>query len=103
VEWGCEGNAILPTFMDGENQYTCLRRPIYDNPYLYNYVFGQYQHYLKGFLPIAGGTLDQPNKLMEMFRLISAALAEASESRTKKPQAPPGRGSGMQALSGPPS
>lgn len=37
--------------------------------------------YRAGFLPGAGGYLDQPNEIMERMRIIEAALHENAEKK----------------------
>jgi len=41
----------------------------------------QYQFFKSGFLPCAGGLLDQPNKFIEQMQIIEAVLFDERKKR----------------------
>jgi hypothetical protein len=53
---------------------------------LFREAVGLYRHYRQGFLPGAGGILDQQERHLEMIETIDAVLAEieAEEAEKKK-------------------
>lgn len=82
------------TFQGVEHR-RCPRRPILDDPGLYGDVFYQYRQKEKGFLPEAGGLMDQPAVLVQAWQEIDRTLSaidqykkdeEASKRRTKAAQ-----------------
>lgn len=78
-EWGCEGKAILPVFIDGEPEYTCIRRPILDNPRWFNEIFTMYSMYKNGFLPYEGTYMAQPLSFLQAINVIDATLEECDK------------------------
>lgn len=43
-----------------------------------------YQHYQAGYLPFAGGILQQPNKLLEAMEVISATVHGIERDRFER-------------------
>lgn len=74
IQWGCEGDAKLPIELDGEEQTTCPRRPILDDPALYEELFWLYRSYAKGMLPEEGSILSQPAKLVQAISIMDLTL-----------------------------
>ena len=68
------GNAVLPGSFDGEPLYTCIRRPILDDPRWFNGVFTMYKMYKNGFLPNEGPWMAQPLGVITEINTIDAAL-----------------------------
>ena len=84
-QWGCEGNAEMPIRIDDEEIWTCPRRPILDHPEFFAEVLGAYRDYQKGFLPEPGGTMSQPKRLMQCFKVIEHTVNECSAENKNKP------------------
>ncbi len=53
----------------------CPRRPILEDPALFQELFWLYRQKEKGYLVNAGGLEDQPAVLVECYRIIDATLA----------------------------
>ncbi len=79
--WGCEGNASEPMEMDGVIITTCPRRWIKDEPELATDCFWFYRRYDTGMLPEDGGLHSQPNKLMQVFRVMEAAFNKVEKEK----------------------
>lgn len=77
--WGCEGGATMPIRMAGEDQHTCPRRPIMDDPEGFAQAFQLYGLYDKGVLLEDGGFHDQPHIYTELMGIIGGAVSEARE------------------------
>ncbi len=65
-------------------QYTCPRRPIYENPSFYSDLFWVYSNYKLGILPDAGSLLEQSYKLMFFIRHIDSIIDECNKEREEK-------------------
>lgn len=75
-EWGCEGGATELIELDGELMDTCIRRPVLDNPELFNEAFAIYNMFKAGFLPNEGSYLSQPPSFLQLVSLIESTLNE---------------------------
>lgn len=89
AEWGCHKNSALPLTFDGEDVWRCPRLPLKEDPDNIGQVLWYYSLYRKGNLPEAGGLMDQPGLLMDMFRVIDNAVAdvEAHKQEEREQQA----------------
>lgn len=102
-EWGCtafrwrtpaEGeddgpsNWVRPAKMaievGKEETYACPRQTLKERPGEWSRLLMFYQLYLKGFLPDGGAVVDQSNVLMEAFRIIDEANAEADKEEADR-------------------
>jgi hypothetical protein len=84
-----------PVHMMGETTYACPRQHVFQNPQMWSWMLKFYMFYKKGFLPQAGGLVDQPNKAMSVFALFDdandrcdQALAERKAKQASRPAAP---------------
>lgn len=78
--------------IDGETVFRCPRRPILENPRLWNEIFFLYSSYKQGFLPEAGGLNDQPSRLMEYLRHVDMMVSECEEERRRIEKTQPKKG-----------
>lgn len=87
AERGCEQDAPFPywTDSDGLSRSRCPRRPIYENPQWYNEIIAAYNHYKNGFLPHAGGLVDQPALYPFVMGSIDAIIRMCDEVDNKNP------------------
>lgn len=83
---GCETDAPIPLELDGETLFRCPRRPLLENSSLYADLFWLYQSHKEGHLPESTnlGLLGQPNKLLQMFRVIDGAFADLREEKEEQ-------------------
>lgn len=85
-EWGCTGNAVLPVSFKGENMFTCIRRPILDNPRWFNEILTMYKMYKNGFLPNDGPWLAQPLGVITAINVLDAAVHECDKIKEESAQ-----------------
>jgi len=90
--WGCTEDAVKMKYFRGEPLKRCPRRPILEEPKLYQEVYWLYNQYKQGNWPEEGGVLSQPSKLMVMFRVMDSVVAECQEELKNKPIPPAPRG-----------
>ena len=83
-EWGCNGEASIPTEIDGELVTTCIRRPMLDHPRWFNEVYTMYKMYKAGFLPNEGSYLAQPPSFLQMINIIDSTLAECDDIKSQE-------------------
>jgi hypothetical protein len=79
--WGCEGGATLPLTIDGEQDFTCPRRPLLDDPAPYNELFSYANALQSGILPDDGGLQSQPHRLMQLVKLVGYFRSECAAER----------------------
>lgn len=82
-ERGCEQDAMIPLQMDGEDLWRCPRRPIFEEPDLWNEMLLLYGQYQEGRFPDDGGLNSQPAKYLLVMQAMSSAQAEAEKAREK--------------------
>lgn len=79
--YGCENETKEPFLLiDGEGIRRCPRKLITKQSAEYIKFYGYYE---KGYLPNAGGILEQPAKLMDAITVIENMLAEMREEKEK--------------------
>ena len=97
VARGCETVAKDKVVLDGFPLVRCPRRPFLEEGDGISDVLWYYKAYKSGMLPVSGGLLDQPNQLMEWFRVIDGAIStverakEAEADQKRKADAARGR------------
>lgn len=84
----------MPIEVGGEQSYACPRQTLRERAGDWNRLLMFYSLYLKGFLPDQGAVIDQSNVLMEAFRLIDEANAEADKELAEIEARKRGRGKG---------
>jgi len=75
----CREKSPFPMYeINGEKFYTCpvghITRESYE-------ALALYSVYKDGFLPEAGGIMDQDNRIMEQMRIIARAVHEAQKKK----------------------
>lgn len=80
-ERGCEKDHFLPFWndLDGEPRTRCPRRPIFEDPLWYNYLIEAYNAYKGGFLPHAGGMMDQAALFPFIMGTIDDVMAKCDD------------------------
>ena len=81
----------MPIIINGEEIYSCPRRPLKDNPLGYSELFGLFQHYKNGFLPEGGGIMDQSPKLMNLLSICDMVVSEIEQQKIEEQKTPKGR------------
>ena len=81
---GCDGLPTLKTEIEGQLLTRCPKRLFLDHPDDMSEVLWYYSNYKRGLLPVAGGLLDQPALLMEMFKVIDSAMNAIEIERSKE-------------------
>jgi hypothetical protein len=61
--------------------FSCPARPWLDDPETMHLLYDLYAHYRNGFLPVAGGVLDQPAKLMGALAVVAHEVESCAEER----------------------
>lgn len=86
--WGCNGKALQPLTIDGEEDDTCPRRPMMDpeDATAYGELFGFANAFEHGILPEDGGLQSQPYRLMQLVRFIQNFRAECMEEKRNQPR-----------------
>jgi hypothetical protein len=81
VSRGCEQDAMFPYWsdLDGNQHTRCPRRPIYENPDLFNSYISVYNLYKSGYLPHAGGMNDQHCNYPMLMQTIDNAVTKCEE------------------------
>jgi hypothetical protein len=79
--------AELPYILDDEETWACPRQPIREAPRFFARVLLLYGMYVKGHLPDRGAIVDQSASLLEVFRIIDDANAEADTMTKAKAEA----------------
>lgn len=92
VEWVEDDKTADEPIMLGrepvqEEWWQCPRRPILDDPYMFDFVLKSWGARERGFLPYPGAYLDQPAKLVQAWDAVDAGLAEARRMHDKKRKA----------------
>lgn len=82
--YGCDEPVQFPVVMAGEEYYRCPLRPLYENPDKLPEIIWYYRSYNKGFLPVEGGLLDQPHKLLSCIKVIDKAYNMAEAEKAEK-------------------
>lgn len=68
----------------GETSYACPRQHIRENTGYWSWLLKFYGFYKKGFLPQAGGLLEQSNAAIELFRILDDANAQCDQAELEK-------------------
>ena len=81
---GCDAPSRAKVEFNGEAIDRCPRRPLLDDPTLYDELFWLFHNYKLGMLPEGGGLNSNPNKLVQMLRILHNAEAQATSERDAK-------------------
>lgn len=83
-EWGCMGDAVHPYFYEGSQEYTCIRRPVKDDPVFFNEIFTLYNMYQNGYLPNSGGYLAQTPGFLQVINIMQTCIEECTIIKEEK-------------------
>lgn len=89
---GCEEDAPIPYQIDGEDHARCPRRPIFEEPELWNDLLMSFHDYEAGRFPEDGGMQDQPYKYTNTMWIMAAAKSEAEDIKDRARKAQDGVG-----------
>lgn len=81
---------MTPIRIDNEEWFQCPRRPLKDEPALWDEFLALYSFYKRGYLPEDGGVVDQPHKLLVMLSVFESAVTEAERSKQEMEDRPKG-------------
>jgi len=95
VDRGCEEETPYKYWKDleGNEQNRCPRRPILENPRMFNTVIRAYNQYQAGYLPHSGGIQDQHCMfpiLMGLMQSTLTACGTIKDSNKKSKNTPAG-------------
>lgn len=76
--------AKMAVVVGKEESYACPRQTINEHPRDWGRLLMFYGLYQKGFLPDRGSVVDQSNVLIEAFRIIDEANAEADKEEAER-------------------
>lgn len=84
VARGCHGPPKNKVKLEGQLLDRCPRRLFLDEGDGVSEVLWYYKNYKSGLLPVTGGLLDQPNQLMEYFRIIDGAMSTVERAKDEE-------------------
>lgn len=77
---------FVPNDFNGEDLFSCPRQTLKEDAQDWNRLLLFYGMYLKGYLPETGAIADQPNWMIQAFRVLDEANAECDRQEQEKEQ-----------------